>query len=463
MFFSDWRSFSHRPTRARRSRGLRVRCEELEPRFQPSATPFFFSTGAPDGQIATLSRTASTGKLETETADDFTTSLPTNITDASFIGLLVGGATPADVKDVEIELYHVFHVDSTFPPDNRVITRVNSPSDSNFAAADGALGQLSFTTTALNPNFHAANSVVNGINPAPNQSTGGEGPVTGQEVQINVHFTKAFTLSANDHIFFRPEVDLGSAGNFLWLSAPKPILPAPLGAGTPFANPANDLQTWIRTDGTGALAPDWERIGTDVTNQGPFNASFSLSGTSFTTSLDSLSQNAAPEGSSNLALTVSGSEFTNQSTVRFNGMSLATTFVNTGQLQATIPAALLATEGTANITVFDPQNGLSNAQTFAITENVPALSASATHGRSLQSVTVSGQVFDQALEDHQVRINWGDGTVQTLDLGSSRGGPFSLFHHYKGGGPRVRTINVTARNDVGTVSNTLRIPVRVHK
>ena len=90
MFFSDWRPFSHRPTRVRRSRGLSVRCEELEPRLQPSAIPFFFSTGSPDGQIATLSRTASTGKLETETADDFVTTLPTNITDASFIGLLVG-------------------------------------------------------------------------------------------------------------------------------------------------------------------------------------------------------------------------------------------------------------------------------------------------------------------------------------------------------------------------------------
>lgn len=39
-----------------------------------------------------------------------------------------------------------------------------------------------------------------------------------------------------------------------------------------------DLQTWIRNDGPGALAPDWERVGTDVTNQGPFNAAFSLSG-----------------------------------------------------------------------------------------------------------------------------------------------------------------------------------------
>jgi hypothetical protein len=137
------------------------------------------------------------------TADDFVTTAPTNITDAAFIGLLVGGATPASMRDVEIELYHVFPVDSVNPPDGRVINRANSPSDNNFAAADGALGQLSFTTTVLNATFHAFNSVLNGINPLPNQFTGGEGPVTGQEVQFNVHFNTPFSLNAHDHIFFR--------------------------------------------------------------------------------------------------------------------------------------------------------------------------------------------------------------------------------------------------------------------
>jgi hypothetical protein len=91
-------------------------------------------------------------------------------------------------------------------------------------------------------------------------------------VQFNVTFTTPFSLAGGDHIFFRPEVDLGSAGDFLWLSAPKPIV-AP---GTPFMP---DLQSWIRNDGAGAIGPDWSRIGTDITNQGPFNASFSLSGT----------------------------------------------------------------------------------------------------------------------------------------------------------------------------------------
>jgi hypothetical protein len=233
---------------------------------------FFFSTGSPDGKIATLSRIASTGKVETETADDFVTTAPTQITNATFTGLLVGGATTANVRNVEIELYHVFPRDSVNPPlPGHVNTRVNSPSDNNFAAADGLLGQLSFTTTVLNSSFMAANSVVNNINAAPNQFTGGEGAVTGLEVQFNVTFNTPFSLGP-DHVFFRPEVDLGSAGDFLWLSAPKPIVPP----GTPF-DP--DLQTWTRTDGLVGLSPDWSRIGTDITHQGPFNASFSLSGT----------------------------------------------------------------------------------------------------------------------------------------------------------------------------------------
>jgi hypothetical protein len=192
------------------------------------------------------------------------------------IGLLT--ATPARaipaVNDVEIELYHVFPVDSDPARTPNVVTRVNSPSDNNFAAADGILGGLTFTTTVLNPNFTAANSVFNNINPAPNQFTGGQGPMTGAEVQFNIHFNTPFALAPGDHVFFRPEVDFGSAADFLWLSAPRPTSP-PLFVG--------DLQSWTRNDGTGALAPDWSRIGTDITHQGPFNATFSLAGTTGST------------------------------------------------------------------------------------------------------------------------------------------------------------------------------------
>jgi hypothetical protein len=238
---------------------------------QATAGGFFFSTGNPDGKIATLSSPASGSNLETETADDFILTQRTRIDSATFTGLIPVGASLTSITQVEIEFYHIFPVDSAFPPDGRVVSRVNSPADNEIGSAtrDSMAGSLSFTPGVISPSFTAANSVITGIHPKPNQFTGGEGPVTGQEVQFNVLFTTPIVLPA-DHYFFRPEVGLTS-GQFLWLSAPKPIV----SPGTPFTP---DLQTWIRNDGPGALAPDWERIGTDVTQQGPFNAAFSLSG-----------------------------------------------------------------------------------------------------------------------------------------------------------------------------------------
>ena len=180
------------------------------------------------------------------------------------------GAPLTSINDVEIELYHVFPGDSDT---NRVLavpTRANSPGDVEIAEAtrDGADSSLSFSATLVSPSLTASNSVVNGIHKSPSQFTSGEGPVTGQEVTISVTFNPSISLPAG-HYFFRPEV-LSSSGDFLWLSSPKPIV-AP---GTPFTSDP-DLQSWIRNDD---LAPDWLRIGTDITHQGPFNAAFSLFG-----------------------------------------------------------------------------------------------------------------------------------------------------------------------------------------
>ena len=228
-----------------------------------AADTVIFSTGAPDGRIGTASRPSSPGLIETETADDFILSQQTSLTSATFTGLIPVGAS---VTRVEIEFYHVFPANSANPPSGNVVSRTNSPSDMEIAAAtrDSLNGSLSFSTSVLNPIFQVGNTVVNGIFTKPNQFTGGEGPASGQETQITVSFLPPVNLPA-DHYFFRPEAQL-SSGNFLWLSAPGPI--PPLFAG--------DLQTWIRNEN---LTPDWERVGTDVV--GPddtrFNASFSLS------------------------------------------------------------------------------------------------------------------------------------------------------------------------------------------
>jgi len=229
-----------------------------------AAAPFSFSTGNPDGKIGTASRPSSTGKIEIETGDDFILNAPTNIDKITFVGLLPNGAT---VGNLHLEMYRVFPEDSTNPPSGNVPTRVNSPSDVAFEERDAGAGDLTFTTQVLNNNFTVSNSVVDGINKSPNQFTGGEGPVTGQEVLFTASFSNPFSLPT-DHYFFIPQVEV-NGGEFLWLSAPKPIV-AP---GTPFAP---DLQSWIRNEN---LAPDWLRIGTDITHQGPFNATFSLSGT----------------------------------------------------------------------------------------------------------------------------------------------------------------------------------------
>ena len=140
-----------------------------------AAAPYNFSTGNPDGKIATLSRPASAGQIETETADDFILGQATRITHATFTGLLPTGAALSGVNRVEIELYHVFPRDSANPPAGNVPTRVNSPSDNEFEARDSALGTLSFRTTLLSASFTAANSIVNGVNKVPNQTTGWRG------------------------------------------------------------------------------------------------------------------------------------------------------------------------------------------------------------------------------------------------------------------------------------------------
>src|SRR6266516_3393235 len=187
-----------------------------------SADSFFFSTGSPDGLIGTLSRPASNGHVETETADDFVLNQCVLINQATFTGLLPMGASLASITDVEVEFYHVFPADSDTNRTINVPTRVNSPSDVeiNDATRDSLDSSLSFNPTLLNPVFSVTNSVVNGINKGLNPFTGGEGMVTGVEVMITVTFDPPILLPA-DHYFFRPEVGLSSA-NKLWQAASKP-------------------------------------------------------------------------------------------------------------------------------------------------------------------------------------------------------------------------------------------------
>jgi hypothetical protein len=87
----------------------------------------------------------------------------------------------------------------------------------------------------------------------------------------------------------------------------------------------------------------------------------------------SLNPTSATAGGIAFTLTVNGTNFVNGSSVRWNGTDRTTTYVNSTQLTASIPAADIATAGTASVTVFTgtPGGGTSNAQTFTINNPVP--------------------------------------------------------------------------------------------
>jgi hypothetical protein len=236
------------------------------------AASFTFDTGAPDGKLGALSRRpAGAGKLETETADDFLLQQTTVIKGATIRGLVPTGTPAASVVNVEVEIYHLFPLDSVIPPSGNVPSRANSPSDVEIDSATraGDAGSLQFATSVRASNFSVANTVVNGIHKGPVVVTNGEGAATGEEVEITITFTKPIVLPAG-HYFFRPEVEVTN-GDFLYLSAPRPLV----SPGTVFAG---DLQAWIRNS---ALAPDWLRIGTDIVGGDTpptFNMSFALTG-----------------------------------------------------------------------------------------------------------------------------------------------------------------------------------------
>ena len=272
------------------------------------AAPVFFSTGNPDGRMALGSRPAASG-VEIEAGDDFALSEPTSLTGASFTGLLPSSASLSTVQQVVVEIYRVFPLDSDLSRTSgaplfstaQVPTRVNSPSDVDFAVRDTTTGSASFTAAVVSASLTTNNSILNGINPKPNQTTGGDGAVTGEEVDFNVALLSPISLPAG-HYFFVPQVRL-STGNFFWLSAPDPIV-AP---GTPFPAGSTDLQAWIRN---ADLAPDWLRAGTDIVGGGPppvFNAAFSLSGATCPTSI-SISPASLPDATvgSEYAATLAG-------------------------------------------------------------------------------------------------------------------------------------------------------------
>ena len=137
--------------------------------------------------------------------------------------------------------------------------------------------------------------------------------------------------------------------------------------------------------------------------------------------ITTISPASAIAGGPQFTLTVNGTNFVSGSTVKWNGIALTTTYVSATQLTATVPAALIATAGTASVTVVNPSpgGGTSNAVTFTINNPVPTTTsinpACATAGGPQFTLTVTGTNFVSTST-----VRWGGTSLATTFVSSTQ-------------------------------------------
>jgi uncharacterized protein (TIGR03437 family) len=101
---------------------------------------------------------------------------------------------------------------------------------------------------------------------------------------------------------------------------------------------------------------------------------------------------SATAGGPSFTLLVHGLNFLQGSTVQWNGAALMTTYIDTGDSQASVPASLIAAPGSASITVQNPDGSASNAITFGISAG-PSPSPISITGLSPSSTAAGGPAF----------------------------------------------------------------------
>lgn len=124
-----------------------------------------------------------------------------------------------------------------------------------------------------------------------------------------------------------------------------------------------------------------------------------------TPGITSLSPDQVEQGSPQVTLTVTGSDFVRTSVVRFNGGDRATTYVSATELEATLPATDFIDAGAAQVVVANPAPGGGTSNIVLLTvgpvEAVPPTLASlapafATIGSANTVVTLTGTGFSPA-------------------------------------------------------------------
>lgn len=161
--------------------------------------------------------------------------------------------------------------------------------------------------------------------------------------------------------------------------------------------------------------------------------------------LSAISPAALAAGSSDSTLTLTGSDFLEQSVVQANGTTLATSYASATQLTAVVPSALLETAGALPITVVNPGPGGGPSNSESLTVSIAMSVSPAT-----QTLNVSHtQQFDAAVVGTSNQsVTW---SVEGVAGGNSTVGTISTAGLYTAPGmppsPNVVTISATSAAD----------------
>jgi Bacterial Ig-like domain (group 3)/FG-GAP-like repeat/FG-GAP repeat/Beta-propeller repeat/NHL repeat len=205
-----------------------------------------------------------------------------------------------------------------------------------------------------------------------------------------------------------------------------------------------------------------------VTDNAVFSPqSFQISGIGKSTSLPAvvlttISPVGATAGAGNTTITATGANFTATSVVNFNTTPLTTTFVSATQLTAVVPAALLATVGTAAVTVTDSASESSSEP--AVFTIVPSGLSVTFSGPSTTPPGEQPPLTFQLNQPYPVDLA---GTM-TLTFAPDPGNPANPQVQFASGGttfnftlPANTTTTPAVMVQVGTISGTITITLQL--
>jgi hypothetical protein len=114
-----------------------------------------------------------------------------------------------------------------------------------------------------------------------------------------------------------------------------------------------------------------------VTDKGKTSNTVSLTVSSAAPTVSSLSPGNAIAGSAGFVLTATGTGYNATSVIKWNGTALPTTYLDSTQLNASIPASYIASSASIPVTVTTPgtTGGTSTAQTFTVNAPVPTVTS----------------------------------------------------------------------------------------